>query len=88
MDDTTNNNNALNTLNSTLKSNQSKFFSLYQNNPLYTALKKQQDVIDKAINHLSAHHCYDLNASVVAVDMVIKKIDDAVGQAKWFRRQL
>ena len=61
---------------------------LHQNNPAYTALRKQQDIIEKAIEHLSVNHCSDLNSSVVAVGMVSKKFDDAVGQEKGLRKQV
>lgn len=64
------------------------FDELHQNNLAYTALRKQQDIIEKAIEHLSVNHCSDWNLSVVAVRMVSKKFDDAVGQVKGLRRQV
>jgi len=64
------------------------FDNLHKNNPAYTALRNQQDVVERAIEHLSIHHCSDLNSSVVAVGKASKKFDEAVGQVKGLRRQV
>ena len=86
LDETANNNNALSTLNSMLNANQSELIDLHQNNPAYNALKKQQDIVEKTIEHLSVHLCSNLNPSVVAVGMASKTIEDAVGQVKGLMR--
>ena len=86
LDEAVNSSKVLKTLSSILNANQSRCVSLHQNSPAYTALKKQQDVVEKMINHLSVHHCFNLNASEVTVGMVNKKIYDAMGQVKGLRR--
>jgi len=64
------------------------FDNLHKNNPAYLSLKRQQKVVDDAIEHLAIHHCSDLNASVVAVGKVSKQFGDAVGHVRGLRAQV
>jgi len=51
-------------------------------------LRKQQEVVDQAIEHLTIVHYNDLNSSVVAVGHVSKRFGDAVGHVKGLRKQV
>jgi len=62
--------------------------SYMNNNPAYGSLKKQQQSVEEAIEHLSLVHYRDLNASVVAVGHVSKRFGEAVGQVKGLRAQV
>lgn len=64
------------------------FDNLHKNNPAYSSLRKQQNAIEEAIEHLSLVHYKDLNASVVAVGQVSKRFGEAVGQVKGLRTQV
>ena len=67
---------------------QAHFDNLHKNNPAYSSLRKQQNTIEQAIEHLSLVHYKDLNASVVAVGQVSKRFGEAVGQVKGLRAQV
>lgn len=62
--------------------------NLHKNNSAYSSLRKQQEIIEQAIEHLTVNHYSDLNASVVAVGHVSKRFGEAVGQVKSLRRQV
>lgn len=62
--------------------------SLRNNNPAYRALKKQQRVVDDAIEHMAVKHCADLNSSVVQVGEVARQFSDAVNMVRHLRRQV
>lgn len=64
------------------------FDNLHQNNPAYSSLRKQQEIIEQAIEHLTVNHYSDLNASVVAVGHVSKRFGEAVEQVKDLRKQV
>jgi hypothetical protein len=61
---------------------------VHKNNPAYNALKKQQGIVEKAIEHLTLNHYADLNASVVAVGKVSQRFGDAVGQVQGLKMQV
>lgn len=61
---------------------------LRNNNPAYRALKKQQAVVEEAIEHMSVRHCADLNSSVVQVGKVARQFSDAVNMVRHLRRQV
>ena len=61
---------------------------LKNNNPAYRALKKQQAVVEEAIEHMSVRHCADLNSSVVQVGKVARQFSDAVNMVRQLRRQV
>jgi hypothetical protein len=61
---------------------------LHRNNPAYNALKKQQNIVEDAIEHLSLNHYADLNASVVAVGKVSQRFGDVVGQVQGLKMQV
>ena len=67
---------------------QSHFDNLHKNNPAYTSLRKQQEFIEEAIEHLTVNHYHELNSSVVAVGRVSKQFGDAVGHVKELRQQV
>jgi hypothetical protein len=81
MDDTpmTNNNNLFAVTNKDI---------LRNNNPAYRALKKQQRVVEEAIEHMAVRHCADLNSSVVQVGKVARQFSDAVNMVRHLRRQV
>jgi hypothetical protein len=62
--------------------------TLRRNNPAYKALKKQQQVVEEAIEHVAIVHCADLNASVVHVGRVSRHFTEAVGKVQGLRRQV
>jgi hypothetical protein len=66
----------------------SHFDKLHRNNPSYASLRKQQEIVEAAIEHLSVNHCSDLNSAVVAVGHVSKRFGEAVGQVKNLRSQV
>lgn len=66
----------------------SHFDNLHKNNPAYSSLRKQQEIIEHAIEHLTVTHYNELNTSVVAVGHVSKRFGEAVGQVKGLRRQV
>jgi len=59
-----------------------------RNNPTYLALKKQQTIVEDAIEFIAVKHCADLNQSVVAVGKVARELDMAVDQVKNLRTQV
>lgn len=61
---------------------------VHKNNPAYNALKKQQVIVEEAIEHLTLNHYADLNASVVAVGKVSQRFGDAVGQVQGLKMQV
>ena len=66
----------------------SHFDNMHKNNPAYSSLRKQQEIIEQAIEHLTVTHYNELNTSVVAVGHVSKRFGEAVGQVKGLRRQV
>jgi len=70
------------------KDHKAYFDNLHKNNPAYTSLRKQQQVVEEAIEHLSLVHYKDLNASVVAVGQVSRRFGEAVDQVKGLRAQV
>lgn len=64
------------------------FENLHKNNPAYLALRRQQRVVEDAIEHMAVHHCGDLNASVVAVGKVARQFNEAVTRVRQLRRQV
>lgn len=62
--------------------------TLRKNNPAYKALKKQQHIVEEAIEHVAIVHCADLNASVVHVGRVSRQFSEAVGKVQSLRRQV
>lgn len=64
------------------------FEQLHRNNPAYLALRRQQRVVEDAIEHMAVHHCGDLNASVVAVGKVARQFNEAVTRVRQLRRQV
>lgn len=73
---------------SSRKDHKAYFDQLHKNNPAYTSLRKQQQVVEEAIEHLSLVHYKDLNASVVAVGQVSRRFGEAVDQVKGLRAQV
>lgn len=61
---------------------------LRNNNPAYRALKKQQHVVEDAIEHMAVRYCADLNSSVVQVGKVARQFSDAVSMVRHLRRQV
>jgi hypothetical protein len=61
---------------------------LRNNNTAYRALKKQQRVVEDAIEHMSVRYCADLNSSVVQVGKVARQFSDAVSMVRHLRRQV
>jgi len=59
-----------------------------QHNPTYLALKRQQDIVEDAIEYMATRHCADLNQSVVAVGKVARELTSAVDQVQSLRRQV
>ena len=57
-------------------------------NPAYQVLKRQQQVVEEAIEHLALIHCADLNGSVVQVGRVARQFQDAVTQVRQLRKQV
>ena len=66
----------------------SDYDNLRQYNPAYRALKKQQQVVEEAIEHMAVQYCADLNSSVVQIGKVARQFRDAVGMVRHLRRQL
>ena len=66
----------------------SDYENLRKNNPAYRALKKQQKVVEDAIEHMAIRHCADLNSSVVQVGKVARQFSDAVTMVRHLRRQV
>lgn len=62
--------------------------NLHKNNPAYSSLRKQQEIVEQAIEHLTLTHYSELNSSVVAVGHVSKRFGEAVGHVKGLRRQV
>jgi hypothetical protein len=84
----TNNNNTDAVVVPSITDYKSHFDQLHKNNPAYTSLRKQQNVVEEGIEHLSLVHYRDLNASVVAVGQVSNRFGEAVGQVKGLRAQV
>lgn len=59
-----------------------------RSNPTYLALKKQQGIVDDAIEYIAVKHCADLNQSVVAVGKVSRELGNAVDQVRNLRTQV
>ncbi len=57
-------------------------------NPAYQNLKRQQQIVEEAIEHLALIHCADLNGSVVQVGRVARQFHDAVTQVRHLRKQV
>lgn len=57
-------------------------------NPAYQDLKRQQQVVEEAIEHLALIHCADLNGSVVQVGRVARQFHDAATQVRHLRKQV
>jgi len=59
-----------------------------RSNPTYLAMKKQQSIVDDAIEYIAVKHCADLNQSVVAVGKVSRELGNAVDQVRNLRSQV
>ena len=57
-------------------------------NPAYRDLKRQQKVVEEAIEHMSMMYCTDLNGSVIRVGQVARKFNEAVSTVRSLRRQV
>lgn len=66
----------------------SDFENLRKKNPAYRALRKQQKVVEDAIEHMAVRHCADLNSSVVQVGKVARQFSDSVSMVRHLRRQV
>ena len=58
------------------------------NNPAYVAMKKQQKVVEDAIDHMAVSHYAEFNASVVAVGSLSRQFTGAHTQVRALRRQV
>jgi hypothetical protein len=65
-----------------------EYENLRKHNPAYKALKKQQQVVEDAIEHLAVVHCAELNQSVVQVGRVARQFKDAVTKVRELRQQV
>jgi hypothetical protein len=57
-------------------------------NPAYRDLKRQQNVVEEAIEHMSMMYCTDLNGSVIRVGQVARRFNEAVSTVRSLRRQV
>lgn len=62
--------------------------TLRKNNPAYKALKKQQQVVEEAIEHIAIVHCADMNKSVVHVGRVSRQFQETSSKVKSLRKQV
>ena len=60
----------------------------YDQNPQYTHIKKQQRLVEEAIEHMAVRHCADLNSSVAAVGRMSRQFDEAKLRVRNLRRQV
>ena len=74
------------TTNNTTNNNNNS--SSHDNNPAYTAMMKQRDLVEKAIEYMAVSHCSEFNSSVVAVGNVSRQFTTAVAQVRTLRRQV
>lgn len=57
-------------------------------NPAYKNLKKQQEIVEGAIEHMAVIHCADLNGSVIQVGRVARQFSEAVSKVRTLRKQV
>jgi len=62
--------------------------SRLDSNPAYLALKKQQDIVEDAIEYMSVKHCSELHQSVAAVGKVARDLDESMDRVQRLRRQV
>jgi hypothetical protein len=51
-------------------------------------MKRQQYVVEEAIEHMAVRHCADLNSSVAAVGRMSRQFDEAKLRVRNLRRQV
>mmetsp|Transcript_24564 Transcript_24564/g.44444 ORF Transcript_24564/g.44444 Transcript_24564/m.44444 type:complete len:1215 (-) Transcript_24564:748-4392(-) len=66
----------------------SELDSLHRSNPAYLAMRRQQRVVDDAIEHMVVNHCSELNNSVEAVGRVSRQFNEAVNKVKSLQQQV
>lgn len=57
-------------------------------NPAYRELKRQQHVVEEAIEHMALMYCADLNGSVIQVGQVSRRFNEAQSMVRSLRRQV
>jgi hypothetical protein len=57
-------------------------------NPAYLALKRQQDIVEDAIEYISVKHCSELHQSVSAMGKVARDLDESMDRVQRLRRQV
>ncbi|GKY97083.1 hypothetical protein MPSEU_000666800 [Mayamaea pseudoterrestris] len=57
-------------------------------NSAYKNLKKQQEIVEGAIEHMAVIHCADLNGSVIQVGRVARQFSEAVSKVRTLRKQV
>lgn len=62
--------------------------SVLGSNPAYRDLKRQQEVVEQAIEHMAMMYCSDLNGSVIKVGQVARRFNEAVSTVRSLRRQV
>ncbi|EJK71508.1 hypothetical protein THAOC_07043, partial [Thalassiosira oceanica] len=56
--------------------------------PAYQRIRKQQRLVEEAIEHMAVRHCADLNSSVAAVGRMSRQFDEARMRVRTLRRQV
>jgi hypothetical protein len=56
--------------------------------PKYQQMKRQQLLVEEAIEHMAIKHCADLNSSVAAVGRMSRQFDEAKLRVRNLRRQV
>lgn len=56
--------------------------------PKYQQMKRQQNLVEEAIEHMAIKHCADLNSSVAAVGRMSRQFDEAKLRVRNLRRQV
>ena len=56
--------------------------------PAYQSMKRQQYIVEEAIEHMAIRHCADLNSSVAAVGRMSRQFDEAKVRVRNLRRQV
>jgi len=62
--------------------------SVLGNNPAYRELKRQQKVVEEAIEHMAMMYCSELNGSVIRVGQVARRFNEAVTTVRSLRKQV
>ena len=53
--------------------------------PAYQRIRKQQRLVEEAIEHMAVKHCADLNSSVAAVGRMSRQFDEAKMRVRTLR---